>query len=74
MFRTFKTVLVKAAENLSNKIFWSCPVTEDVPPRRDQSIHRVPPSVTGLVHLRNIPLHLTSVNFLHTDTHTCMHT
>ena len=40
------------------------PVTEDVPPRRDRSIHGVPPSVTGLVHSRSVPLHPTSVNGL----------
>ena len=50
----------------------SSPVTEDVPPRRDWSIQRVPPSVTGLVHSRSIFLHPTSVNTLHTYAHTCM--
>jgi len=39
----------------------SSPVTEDVPPRRDRSIHGVPPSVTGLVLSRSVPLHPTSV-------------
>jgi hypothetical protein len=42
----------------------SSPVTEDVPPRRDRSSHGVPPSVTGLVHSRSVPLHPTSVNGL----------
>jgi hypothetical protein len=42
----------------------SSPVMEDVPPRRDQSIHGVPPSVTGLGHSRSVPLHPTSVNGL----------
>jgi hypothetical protein len=42
----------------------SSPVAEDVPPRRDRSIHGVPPSVPGLVHSRSIPLHPTSVNGL----------
>ena len=42
----------------------SSPVTEDVPPRRDQSIHGVPPSVTGLVYSRSVPLHPTSVTGL----------
>jgi len=40
----------------------SSPVTEDVPPRRDWSIHGVPPSVTGLVLSRSVPLYPTSVN------------
>jgi hypothetical protein len=42
----------------------SSPVTEDVPPRRDRSIHGVPPSVSGLVHSRSVPLHPTSVTGL----------
>ena len=42
----------------------SSPFAEDVPPRRDRSIHGVPPSVTGLVHSRSVPLHPTSVNGL----------
>jgi hypothetical protein len=42
----------------------SSPVTEDVPPRRDRSIHGVPPSVAGLVHSRSVPLHPTSVTGL----------
>jgi len=45
-------------------ILCSSPVTEDVPPRRDRSIHGVPPSVTGLVHSRSVPLHPTSVTGL----------
>jgi hypothetical protein len=64
----------------------SSPVTEDVPPRRDRSIHGVPPSVSGLVHSRSIPLYPTSVNglvhspsvhsvnTLHTYAHACMRT
>jgi len=67
-------------------IYCSSPVTEDVPTRRDRSIHGVPPSVTGLVHSRSIPLHPTSVNGLvhspsvhsvntvHTYAHACMRT
>ena len=55
-------------EHLSPKIkfctFCSSPVTEDVPPRRDRSSHGVPPSVTGLVHPRSVPLHPTSVTWL----------
>jgi len=42
----------------------SSPVKEDGPPRRDRSSHGVPPSVTGLVHSRSIPLHPTSVTGL----------
>jgi hypothetical protein len=45
-------------------IHCSSPVTEDVPPRRDRSIHGVPPSVAGLVHSRSVPLHPTSVTGL----------
>jgi hypothetical protein len=45
------------------KFFVDCssPVTEDVPPRRDRSMHGVPPSVTGLVVSWSVPLHPTSV-------------
>jgi hypothetical protein len=46
---------------LSLGIYCSSPVTEDVPPRRDRSIHGVPPSVAGLVLSRSVPLHPTSV-------------
>jgi hypothetical protein len=46
------------------KALCSSPVTEDVPPRRDRSIHGVPPSVAGLVHSRSVPLHPTSVTGL----------
>jgi hypothetical protein len=45
-------------------IYCSSPVMEDVPPRRDRSIRGVPPSVTGLVHSRSVPLHPTSVKGL----------
>jgi hypothetical protein len=55
-------------------IVCSSPVMEDVPQWRDRSIHGVPPSVTELVHLQNIPLHPTSVNTLHTYGHPCMRT
>ena len=48
--------------SVNYRIICSSPVTEDVPPRRDRSIHGVPPSVTGLVHSRSVPLHPTSVN------------
>jgi len=40
----------------------SSPVTENVPLRRDRFIHRVPPSVTGLVRSWRMPLHPSSVN------------
>ena len=40
----------------------SSPVTEDVPPLSDQSTHGVPPSMTGPVLSRSVPLHPTSVN------------
>jgi len=68
------------------EILCSSPVTEDVPPRRDRSIHGVPPSVIGLVHSRSISLHPTSVNGLvyspsvysvntpHTYAYACMRT
>jgi len=49
---------------LGSFIDCSSPVTEDVPPRRDRSIHGVPPSVTGLVHSRSVPRHPTSVTGL----------
>ena len=45
-------------------IMCSSPVTEGVSPRRDWSIHGVPPSVTGLLHSRSVPLHPISVNGL----------
>jgi hypothetical protein len=50
--------------NYNYTVLCSSPVTEDVPPRRDWSTHGVPPSVTGLVHSRSVPLHPTSVNGL----------
>jgi len=49
---------------VGNMVLCSSPVTEDVPPRRDRSSHGVPPSVTGLVHSRSVPLHPTSVTGL----------
>jgi len=47
--------------DIASCIVCSSPVTEDVPPRRDRSIHGVPPSVTGLVLSQSVPLHPTSV-------------
>ena len=42
----------------------SSPVTEDVPPRRDRSIHGVTPPVSGLVHSWSVHLCSTCVTGL----------
>jgi len=43
MFRTFETFLVKAAENLSNKIFCLGLVRQDKPPGRQEKACRPGP-------------------------------
>jgi len=43
MFRTFETFLVKAAENLSNKIFCLGLVRQEMPPGRQEKACRPGP-------------------------------
>jgi hypothetical protein len=43
MFRTFETFLVKAAENLSNKIFCLGLVRQEKPPGRQEKACRLGP-------------------------------
>jgi len=45
MFRTFETFLVKAAENLSNKIFCLGLVRQEKPPGRQENAFRPGPHI-----------------------------
>ena len=60
--QTGRLITLPCIRSLEEKnIHCSSPVTEDVPLRGEQSIHGVPPCVTGLIVSRRVPLHPTSV-------------